>query len=92
MAALWNRAGHYIFVLWFLSSMFFYLLSSSILYLLLFSSPDLSGHTWCGPNTNLECRSETSCARLTEMEDPKNRQKLAISAPSHNFDGLYLRN
>ena len=32
MAALWNRAGHYIFSLWFLSSFFFY------------SSPNLSGH------------------------------------------------
>jgi len=27
-----------------------------------------------------------------EMQDPKNRQKLAIWAPSHNFIGLYLRN
>jgi len=26
------------------------------------------------------------------MQDPKNRQKLAIWAPSHNFVGLYLRN
>jgi len=34
MAALWNRAGHYIFALWFLS---FFLLSS------FFSSPNLSG-------------------------------------------------
>jgi len=34
MAALWNRAGHYIFVLWFL------LLSSFF-----FSSPNLSRHT-----------------------------------------------
>ena len=33
MAALWNRVGHYIFILWFLS----------ILYL--FSSPNLSGRT-----------------------------------------------
>jgi len=24
MAALWNRAGHYIFILWFLSSIFFF--------------------------------------------------------------------
>jgi len=33
MAAVWNRAGHYIFALWFLfSSVFFYL----------FSSPNLS--------------------------------------------------
>jgi len=36
MAALRNRAGHYIFVLWFLSS-FFLLLS-------FFSSPNLGGH------------------------------------------------
>jgi len=33
MAALWNRAGHYIFALWFLLSSFFFL-----------SSPNLSGH------------------------------------------------
>jgi len=32
MAALCNRAGHYIFALWFLSSIY------------LFSSPNLSGH------------------------------------------------
>jgi len=36
MAALWNRAGHYIFALWFLLFSFFLLLS-------LFSSPNLSG-------------------------------------------------
>jgi len=33
MAALCNRAGHYIFALWFLS-----------IFYLLFSSPNLSGH------------------------------------------------
>jgi len=46
MAALWNRAGHYIFVL-------------------------------CGLSVNLECRSETCCARLTEntarKKSPKSR-------------------
>jgi len=26
------------------------------------------------------------------MPDPKNRQKVAIWAPSHNFVGLYLLN
>jgi len=26
------------------------------------------------------------------MQDQKNRQKIAIWAPSHNFVGLYLRN
>jgi len=34
MAALWNRAGHYIFIVWFLLLLSFYLL---------FSSPNLSG-------------------------------------------------
>ena len=34
MVALWNRADHYIFILWFLSSIFFFYL---------FSSPNLSG-------------------------------------------------
>jgi len=36
MAALWNRAGHYIFALWFISSFFLF-------FFLLFSSPNLSG-------------------------------------------------
>ena len=35
MAPVWNRAGHYIFALRFLSSIFFYL----------FSSPNLTGRT-----------------------------------------------
>ena len=34
MVALWNRADHYIFILWFLS-----------IFYLLFSSPNLSGRT-----------------------------------------------
>ena len=43
-------------------------------------------------SVNLECRSETCCARLAENTARKNRQKVAIWAPSHNFVGLYLRN
>jgi len=35
MVALWNRADHYIFILWFLLSFFFFLS--------FFSSPNLSG-------------------------------------------------
>jgi len=57
MVALCNRADHYIFAVWFLSSFF--------------SSPNLSGrgclpyfHTWCGLSANLKCRSETCCTRL----------------------------
>jgi len=80
MAALCNRAGHYIFVLWFLS-----------FYLLLFSSPNLSGrrldvyHTstqWCGPSASLmegwidlERRSEMCCTRLAGNTEGK---KIAI--------------
>jgi len=83
-------ASHYIFALCFLLSIFF---------CLLFSSPNLSRRrldvyhtsTWCGCSANLECRSEM-CARFAGNAGPKNRQKFAISAPSHNFVGLYLRN
>jgi len=85
-AALWNRAGHYIFAMWFLYSSIF---------LLLFSSPRSEigclpyFYTWCGLSANLECRSEMCCMRLTEkIQDAK----IAISAPSHNFVGPYLRN
>jgi len=82
MVALWNRADHYIFVLWFLS--------------ILFSSPNLSRrrldvyHTsthgvalvriW---NAGLK---RSACGSL-EMQHPKNRQKCDIWAPSHNFVG-----
>ena len=41
MVDLWNRADHYIFILWFLS-----------IYLLLFSSPNLSGRTLDVYNTS----------------------------------------
>jgi len=82
MAALRSRCGHYIFVL-FLS--FFY------------SSPNLSGrrldvyHTsthGVAFSANLECRSEMFCTRLAENTG---RKKVAISAPLHNFVGLYRK-
>ena len=69
MAALCNRAGHIYFRAVVSSSSFF-------------SSPNLSGclsyfHTWCGLSVNLECRSETCCARLGEntarQKSPKSR-------------------
>jgi len=55
MVALWNRADHYIFILWFLSSI--YLLLS---FLALSQWP----HIGCLPS--LECRSEMCCTRLAE--------------------------
>ena len=39
-------------------------------------------------SANLECMSEMRCTRLTEKY---RTQKIVISAPSHNFVGLYLR-
>jgi len=78
MAALRSRCGHYIFVLFLLSSFF-----------LLFSSPNLSGrrldvyHTWCGLSANLECRSEMYCLRLAENTGckklPKNPHLVTIA-------------
>jgi len=74
---LWNRASHYIFVLWFL------LFSSSFL------SPILSGRKLdvyhCGLSANLECRFEICCTRFAENTGRKDRQKLAIWASSHNI-------
>ena len=88
MAALWNRAGHYIFVLWFIS------------FLLLFFSPNLSGRrldvyhtsTQCGLSANLECWSEMCCTQLAGNTGRKNDAKISVPAPSHNFIGLYLHN
>jgi len=74
-AALRSRCGHYIFVLWFLFSFFFY------------SSPNLSGrqldvyhtfYTWCGSSAKLECSLKCAARGLLEMQDPENCQKFAI--------------
>jgi len=90
MAALWNRAGHYIFTLWFLS---IYLSS------FFFSWPDLSYRRLdvCHTSTHgvalVQIKDaglkRAACGSL-KLQDAKNRQKFAIWAPSHNFVGLYL--
>jgi len=61
MTALCNRAGHYIFALWFLLL--------SVFFFLAYSQPSEIGclpyfHTWCGLSANLGCRPETSCTLL----------------------------
>ena len=93
VAALCNRAGHYIFALWFLSSS-----SSTFFYFFFFfSSPNLSGrrldvyHTSThGLSENLECTSEMfcNCTRLGENTGCKK------SPFGHHCTtvGLYLRN
>jgi len=65
MVALWNRADHYIFILFsscgfFLSSSFFPRIISAAAHWM--SIPYFD--TWCGPSANLECRSETCSALL----------------------------
>jgi len=90
MAVLCNRAGHYIFALWFLLSIYLFFIPRLISAVADWCLPYL--HTWCGLNANLGCRSETCCMRLAENTGRKNRQKCAICAPSHNFVGLCLRN
>jgi len=92
MVALWNRADHYIFAVWFLllSSFFFF-----------FSSPNLScsGFDVCHTSTHgvaLVRFSDVGLKRAARgsltIQDAKMSQKIAIWAPSHNFVGLYLCN
>jgi len=80
MAALWNRACHYIFILCFLllsslSSIFFHL------FFLAYSQPSQNGclpyfHTWCGLSVNLGCRSETCCMVLAKNTGRKKSPKI----------------
>ena len=85
MAAMHSRCGYYIFIPWFL---LFFLASSQW-----WQSGCLPYfYTWCGLSANLECRSEMDACGSLEIQDAKMTQKIAISAPSHKFVGLYLRN
>jgi len=88
MVALWNRADHYIFALWFLLLSFF-------------SSPNLSRRRLdvCHTSAHGVALVQISDAGLKraardslEMQDAKETPNIAIWAPLHNFVGLYLRN
>jgi len=79
MAALWNRAGYYIY----LSCGFFFLLSSIFRFFLALSQPSQIGclpyfHTWCGPSSSLGC-----CTRLAgntgRKKSPKFRHLRSIA-------------
>jgi len=69
VAAVCNRAGHYIFALWFLSIFFF------LFFLALSQRPQVGClpyfDTWYGPSANLERRSERCCTRLAANAGPK---------------------
>ena len=84
MDALWNRAGHYIFALWFIFFFFF-------------SSPNLSGrrldvyHTSTHGVAKMQVWNLLHAARW-KCRTQKCRQKSPSAwAPLHNFVGLYLR-
>jgi len=67
MVALWNRADHYIFILWSLLLLLLLLLSSFFFSHLISAVTDwMSAIGWCGLSANLGCRSETCCTRLAE--------------------------
>jgi len=71
MAALCNRAGHYIFALWFLS--IFYLSFFSFPRLISAAAGWMSAILWhmVWPSGNLECRSERCCTRLAANAGPQ---------------------
>jgi len=90
MAALWNRPGHYIFALWFLLLSFFF-----------FSSPNLSSRRVDVYHTSThgvalvriwDAGLKYAARGSLKIHDAKITQKIAISAPSHKFVGLYFRN
>jgi len=75
MAALCNRAGHYIFALWFLSIF----LPVFLLFLASSQRPQIGClpyfNTWCGISANSECRCEMCCTRLAGNTGRKNDEK-----------------
>jgi len=68
MVALWNRADHYIFALWFLLSFFFF---PRLISALADWMSAILPHMVCGLSANLTCRSETFCTRLAENTERK---------------------
>ena len=89
MAALWNRAGHHIFALWFLLLSFFFFF---------FSSPNLSGRRVDVYRTSTHgvalVRIQDACLKCATpgslaIQDAKTMQKIAISAPSQNLNCIF---
>jgi len=86
MVALWNRADHYNFALWFLLSFF-----------LLFSRLISAVADWMSAihGVALVRISDAGLKRAArgslKIQDAKKSPKIVMRAPSHNF-GLYLHN
>jgi len=86
MATLYNRAGHYIFALWFPSSSFFYLFPRLISEAADWMSIILPHMVW----PEREFRMHLKCAACTRLAGNTGRKKIAILTPSRNFVGLYI--
>jgi len=82
MVALWNRADHYIFILFLLLLLsFFPRLISAVGDWLLGCLPYFG--TWCGLSVNLECRSEMRCrwlaANTGRKKSPSRHHRTTLS-------------
>ena len=82
MVALWNRAEHYIFALWFLRLLLLLLLFPGLISAVADWMSAIRPHmVW--HSGNLGCRSETCCTRLAEntgrKKVPKNRHPGTIA-------------
>jgi len=82
MAALWTRAGHYIFIKWFLLTILSFFLFPRLFLAVSDWMSTILPHS-CGLSAKIGRRSETCCTRLAEIQDTNNRQKFTICAPSH---------
>jgi len=75
MATLHSRCGHYIFLLWFLSSFF----RSSFFIPCPYQRSQIGClpyfYTWCGLSANLECRCEICCMQLAGNAELKKSPK-----------------
>ena len=70
MVALWNRADHYIFILFLSSFLFPRLISAAGDWM-----STILQHVWCGLSANLECRSQMCCTWLVKNTGRKNDAK-----------------
>jgi len=88
MAALWNRASHYGFALRFHISSFFFFFFPRLISAVAVDVYHTSVALVRIYDAGLKCAARGKL----EIQDAKMTQKIAISAPSHNFVVLYLRN
>jgi len=82
MATLWNTAGHYIFMLWFLSCIFFPRLISAVA-----DWMSTYFHTWCG----LKAHSHRARLRPSTSVDARLRASTDVDARRRTYTRVYVR-